>query len=480
MKILMTASELSPFASTGRLGRDVSALAYSLRRLKHEVSVVIPLHRSVRENARIKKTGVKFSVSVGNARYLTEIFETSAPDGTQVFLVARDEFFDRSGLYGNDSGDYQDNSARFIYFTKCALELARRMDPSPEVVHAHGWQTALSGIFARESKLAARTVFTPHGLEFQGNFWSYDFSLTNLPGEYFGAGGLEFYGSLNFLKSGLLFSDLVIMPSERFAAAAQTPTYGCGLEVVLREQSGKLYGIPDGHELENWAPETDAALPFKFGKKNPAARSGNLQPLEELMEWEPGAEATCVSFACASPGVDIFLASLDRLLAHNVRAVLFGDPGHENLRALETAIRKHQGRFTFVRDYPEETVRLALGAADFVVIPGPADPSSPWLLRAMAYGCAPIAHQCPGLFQFVTEFQPGSGSGNGFLFNLSTTDALIDACRKAIAAKSQEDSRIQIVKAAMAQDFSVGASALAHERIYAGLLGKSVTKRKAA
>jgi len=254
------------------------------------------------------------------------------------------------------------------------------------------------------------------------------------------------------------------------------------LEAVLREQSGKLYGIPDGHELEGWDPGEDTALPHKFGKKNPSARSGNSGPLEELMGWEQSAEATCVSFADASPGVDIFLASLDRLLAHNVRAVLFGDPGHENLRALETAIRKHKGRFTFLRECPEETARLALGAADFLVVPGPANPSSPWLLRAMAYGCAPIAHQCPGLFQFVSEFQPGAGNGvgNGFLFNLSTTDALIDACRKAIAAKSQDDGRIQIVKAAMSQDFSVSASALAHERIYAGLLGKSVPKRKAA
>ena len=149
MKILVASSELTPFARTGGLADAVAELTAELFRLGHEVSVVIPYYRSIREGkiAKSKKTRVKFNVQVGNAGIPVDVFETQTPEGVQVFLIARDEYFDRSGFYGVDGRDYQDNAARFVYFTKAAVELARRMNPSPEILLANGWQTALLPVF---------------------------------------------------------------------------------------------------------------------------------------------------------------------------------------------------------------------------------------------------------------------------------------------------------------------------------------------
>ena len=194
MKILVASSELAPLARTGGLADAVAELTAELSRLGHEVSVVIPYYRSIREEkaAKTKKTRVKFNVQVGNAGIPVDVFETQTPEGVQVFLIARDEYFDRSGFYGVDGRDYQDNAARFIYFTKAAVELAGRMNPAPEILLANGWQTALLPVFVAERRLPYRTVLTPHSLAFQGNFWSYDFGLTNLPGDYFSAHGVEY------------------------------------------------------------------------------------------------------------------------------------------------------------------------------------------------------------------------------------------------------------------------------------------------
>ncbi len=478
MKILMTASEMAPLAASGSLGTGVAVLARGLRALGHEVSVVLPLHRSARENASLKKTGVKFSVTVGSAKYATEIFETTAPDGTQVFLVARDEFFDRSGLYGNESGDYQDNSTRFVFFTKCVLELARRMDPAPEVVHAHGWQTALAGVFVREGRLPFRTVFTPHGLEYQGNFWSYDFALTNLPGEYFSAKGLEFFGSLNLLKSGILFSDVVVLPGERFVAAAQTPSQGCGLEVVLRENAAKLVGIPDGQELDDWDPALDQALASPFSLRKIKNRAGNAGKLAECLSWEPEAAATFVVFADASDGLDLVFDGLDRLLASGVRLALFGTPGKTIRRSAEIAARKHRGRFSWIEEFTEDEARLALGGADFLLVPGQANPLSSWLMRALVYGLIPVAFQSQGLFQLVVERR--QDSGNGYYFADASPDALVDACRKALDGTAKPADRAALIRACMEADFSAKASAKAHESLYLRLVGPTDSRKKAA
>jgi len=481
MNILMAASEMAPFVRTGALADSVSELATELQKLGNQVSVVIPYYRAVREAkvGRIRKTGVKFSVPVGPGRYSCEIFETKSPTGVQVFLVARDEYFDRSGLYGTDDRDYQDNAARFIFFTKCALELARRMEPELDILHTHSWETAVAPVLAKDQRLPFRTVLTPHALEYQGNFWSFDFGLTNLPGEYFSARGVEYFGSLNCLKGGLLYADAVIFPSERAAAASQTPAYGCGLDAVLRELQHKLAGIPGSANLEGWDPAQDEALAATFSRKNPAPRARNRAALWQALgqTGEPRKRLYLArTEASSGAGIDLLLESLDRLLASEASVVLAGPVPSAQTQALEVARRKHQGRFVYAAELEDRASRLALAAADFLLVPGPVEPQTTWLRRAIRYGAVPIALQCPGLFQLVRGWEPGRETGNGFVFQAATADALSDMCRFA-GRVLQDPATAQLLLArGLETDFSPEAEARGHVALYERLLGGQARK----
>ena len=364
MKILVASSELTPLARTGGLADAVAELTTELSRLGHEVSVVIPYYRSIREGkvAKTKKTRVKFNVQVGNAGIPVDVFETQTPEGVQVFLIARDEYFDRSGFYGVDGRDYQDNAARFIYFTKAAIELAGRMNPSPEILLANGWQTALLPVFVAERRLPYRTILTPQSLAFQGNFWSYDFALTNLPGDYFSAHGVEYYGSMNCLKGGILFANAVVLPSERFVWEAQTPEHGFGLENVLREHQHKLYGIPSSEQVKDWK------LPS--GESSDRQRSALLEAVG-LPADEPRAIFVAFSQSSEAKGLGILFPALDRLLADNVRLILLDAVPAEHITALEIAERKHRKRFVHISPADESLQRKALAGADVFLVPGP-------------------------------------------------------------------------------------------------------------
>ena len=450
-------------ASAGQIGSGVAALAAGLRALGHEVSAVIPRYRVDGNSAKPKKTGVKFAVPVGASRYPCEVFETRV-GGVQVFLVARDEFFDRSGLYGNEGGDYQDNAARFIFFSKAVAELARRMEPTPDIIHANGWQTALVPVFVREYGLPFKTVLTPYGLEYQGNFWSYDFGLTNLPGQYFSEKGLEFYGSMNFLKAGLLFAGAVVLPDERAVAAAKTPELGCGLEQVLREQARKLWGIPDGIATAGWDPAADEGLASRFGAKNFRGRSGNKPAAEKVFGWTgTGRSRDAIVFAGASGGLEILLGSLDRILAFGARVGGLGPVPDSARKAFEIARRKHSGCFSWKEEFGERDARDAMAGCEFLFVPGDSDPRSPWLSRGMRYGLVPVAAQCDGLGQFVSERR--AGTGNGFLFMKPTADAFVDACRKAFSA--EDLSAISAV--CLAREEAGHSSADTHADLYARL-----------
>ena len=464
MKILVASSEMTPFARTGGLADAVSDLTAELTRLGHEVSVAIPYYRAIREGkiAKTKKARLRFNVQIGNAGIPSEVFETKTPEGVQVFLVARDEYFDRSGFYGVDGRDYQDNAARFIYFTKCVVELAGKMDPAPQILYANGWQTALLPVFVSERRLPFRTVLAPHTLAYQGNFWSYDFGLTNLPGDYFSAHGVEYYGSMNCLKGGILFADAVVLPGERYVSEAQTPEHGYGLENVLREHQHKLYGIPSSAELKDWKPGA--------GENFEKSRAAFLEAVGMAPE-APRAVFVAFSDSSEGKGLDLLFSSLDRLLADNVRLVLVGPVQAENITALEIAERKHRGRFAHVLEADEGFAHKALAGADVFLVPGPVEPEAIWLRRAMLSGAIPLAAQCPGLFQFVHDWEQTRGEGNGFVFYARTADGLLDGCRKTLRVIDDATNREMLRKRCLSADFSLEAGVRAHVDLFERLLG---------
>ena len=241
----------------------LEALPRELRARGHEIGIVLPFYREIRENESVqhKDTGVTVDVRVGAKNYVAEFLSGRTAGGVQVFYVRCDEFFDRAGIYGEHGVAYEDNAARFIFFSKAALELARRLTPSPQILHVHDWAAALVPVLVREGQLPFRTVLTIHHLAEQGSFWGLDFSLTNLPERYFTLRGIEYFGRMNLLKGGILFADRITTVSERYRREMLTPEGGCGLDPVLRENAHRLTGILNGADYARWNPATDALLP---------------------------------------------------------------------------------------------------------------------------------------------------------------------------------------------------------------------------
>jgi starch synthase len=463
MKIVMLASEMAPVASSGAMGVAISRLAAGLRAAGHEVLVILPLYRSAREELRIKRTRQKFSVPVGPAMMGCEMFSATAPCGTPLLLVGRDEFFDRSGLYGNESGDYQDNAARFVFFVKAALQAVKKMSGPPDIVHAHGWQAALAGVFNREDSCGAPIVLTPHGLEFQGNFWSYDFALTNLPGRYFSTAGLEFYGSMNFLKAGLLFSDAVILPDERFAALAATPAEGCGLESVFREIAGRVWGIPDGVALDGWNPAEDSSISSTFDADTLVRRTANRSALGKRFGFHPESPVFAVLSAMTA-GTGALFPAMDRLVPSGASFVMLGPPEDARRMEYEVAKRHHAAGFAAIEDMTDNDAREVLAGCDYILVPTALRHAQPWLQRALRYGAIPVARRCHGLPQFVCESGPNA---NGFLFGADSTEALLGGCRKALhacARPAPRETRMQSSVTVSTRD-----PAAAHKELYKSL-----------
>lgn len=458
MKILIAASEFAPFAQTGDFAGYVERLAAATAAAGNETTVVLPLYRCIREGriAGLKRGKLRLSIELGANRVSAEVWEASGPGGVRLIFLERDELFDRTGLYGMDGRDYQDNAARFIFFSKAVVELARR--ESPDVVHALGWQAALVPVFARDQRLEIPTVLSPVSLEYQGHFWSHDFALTNLSGEWF-PNVLEFYGSMNFLKAGIACANSVVLPGALNLAAMQTPEHGCGLENLLRQNAAKLEGIAPGVDLP--AP---AALSTK---EKTAAR--------EALFKSAGKTARAVFVAHAGStgedGLGHLCEALSRLPMGEVLVALVGAAPESQRQTIQIALRRRAGGMVhFPEPTPAEQERL-LQAADFIVVPGALQPGCAFFRLALRAGIVPVVEQCAGLQELVRDFDPVTGQGNGLVYYRHSVEALIDAILR--AGELPPATKSLLVERNRARDFSWASTAKALDRLYSRLPGRA-------
>src|SRR6266481_3736596 len=187
MRILMITAEGPPLQRAGALIDVMDALPNAVRARGHDVSVVLPFYREIKENRAFKKkdSGIPVDVGVGDKVYTARYLEGRSASGAQLFLIRCDEFFDRPGIYGERGKPYEDNAARFTFFCKAALELARRLTPQLETLHVHDWAAALVPVFVYAQGLPFKTVLTIHHVADQGSFWDFVSGLKNFPNRFF-------------------------------------------------------------------------------------------------------------------------------------------------------------------------------------------------------------------------------------------------------------------------------------------------------
>ena len=474
----MISAEGPPLARATALVDVLEALPRELRARKHEVGIVMPYYREVRENGGFvtRDTGITVDVTVGQENHVAEFLEGRTAGGVQTFFVRCDEFFDRAGLYGEHGTPYEDNAARFIFFAKAALELARRMAPTPQILHVHDWASALIPVLIHHQQLPFATVLTIHHLAEQGSFWGLDFDLTNLPEKYFKPRGVEFFGRLNLLKSGVVFADKITTVSERYRREMLKPNGGLGLDIVLREHAHRLVGILNGADYERWNPETDYLLPRQFG---PGYLEGKAICRDLLLDGLALAPAPAgpvfgmVTRLVPEKGFDLLMPLLDRLLSDDVRLIILGegDPGYET--ALAIAARKYPGRFAYRRTYDEALAHLIEAGADVTLIPSRIEPSGLSAMYSLKYGALPVARVTGGIQEILEDYDPTLDSGYGFLCYESTPDAFWDSIKRSREIFQDQALWQTLVERAMSRDFSWSEAAARYESLYTELTGAS-------
>jgi starch synthase len=479
LHVVMLAAEAAPLVKAGGLADVVGALPPELEALGFRVSVIIPHYR------RIQTSGSEIE-AVDTKSLPFEVGRVRLQRGGDVYLVGGDRFFDREGIYVDPATgqDYPDQAGRWIYFQRSALDFMDRCLPEADVIHCHDHQTALIPAYLRrgyhQNFAAARTVLTIHNLGYQGVFPAATMAAAGFdPGELFPLSPFEFFGQMNFMKTGLVLADAVTTVSEGYAREIQAgPEYGFGLEGVLAARSDPPIGILNGIDVTVWNPESDPYVPATYSRDDRRGKQTNKKAILQEFGLDPTDNApllAMISRIDSQKGFDLVLEVLGALLERDVRFVLLGQ-GNKAIEARLAAIAsRYPGRAGLRFGYDNARAHRIEAGADIFLMPSRYEPCGLNQMYSMRYGTVPVVRATGGLADTVQEFDPSSGKGQGFRFEPYSARAFMDAVERALRCWENAGLWQRIVENGMALDFSWSRSAERYAQLYYKLKGRKNT-----
>lgn len=484
MRILLASSEVHPYSKTGGLADMVSGLAKWLARRGHQVAVVTPLYTGIRERfPEIHEVGWEVVLPLGAEAQAAGIFMVDAGPNLRVYFV-ENEFYHRSAPYQERGVDYPDNAERFIFFSKVVAHLARDLPVRPEIVHVHDWQGAMAALFIWHQRWregwsnAPRVCLTIHNLAYQGLFEAGKFALTNLPWDYFNPEGVEFYGQLNCLKAGLVYSDFITTVSPQYAQEITTPEFGCGLEGVLQKRRHRLVGILNGVDYEEWNPECDPILEHHFSTRNLRGKTAQKRLLQEELGLPCTPEVPLfgiVTRLAAQKGLDILLAALAEVLpATEMQFAVVGSGSQAIQNAFMRLARVFPRKLAACHAFDNALSHKMMAGCDFFVVPSAFEPCGLNQMYAQRYGAIPIVRRTGGLHDTVIDITENPNNPTGIKFSEYSARALVHAIHKAVALYQSRPLLRRYRLNAMRADFSWERAVTAYESVYSALLSSAL------
>jgi len=468
VKVFFVASEALQYVKTGGLGDVTGSLPSALHRLGADVSLVLPFYATVQARNYPLERVMTSTLTMGGRTLPFTVLRHH-----QTLFIQQDEFFLRDGLYGTREGDYPDNWLRFAFFSRAALETIIALGGA-DVIHVHDWQTALLPLYLHvfHPDCHEKTLLTIHNMAYQGIFSPEVLLDIGLPESVFTQDGLEYFGNVNYLKSGIVWADRINTVSPSYAREILTDTYGFGLQGILATRGDRLSGILNGVDYSYWDPSTDAALRHVYSATSLTERDQNKNLLlqEARLDTIPDrALFVMVSRLVAQKGMDLVLSVFDEMMSLPITLIVLGTGDTELEAALEGKTASHRGRFALVKRFDEGLAHRMYAGSDYFLMPSRFEPCGLSQMIALRYGSVPVVRRTGGLKDTVQDIHSKTGTGNGISFDDATPSEFLDAVRRAVRLYTDGDAFRRIQLTGMMYDYSWQSSAHDYMKLYTSM-----------
>lgn len=476
MKIAMVSYEVYPFAKVGGLADVVGALPKYLEKQNVSVDIYMPFHKKVKENAEkncwnIEKITSNVEVQVVKTEERFDIYKTILPGSrsVNVFFIANEYYFSAEEVYKGP-----DLAEQAIYFSCAVIEAIRKLNFDYDIIHVNDWQTALIPVYLKSifrddpqiSRMAS--VLSIHNLGYQGIYEPEYIRFAGLPEYLFNIDGLEFYGKINFLKGGIIFSDIINTVSPTYAQEIQTKEYGEKLDGVLRARSADLYGILNGIDYDEYNPATDKRIFVNYNLSTVEKKKENKKLLQKELGL-PERDVPMIGMInrlVDQKGLDIMAEIMDYVSLFDLQFVLLGTGDEKYEQMFKDLGTKYPEKYSVNLKFDIVLAQKIYAGADMFLMPSRYEPCGLGQMYSLRYGTIPIVRYTGGLADTVKEYNQETGQGNGFGFKEYDSAYLLKAIAKALYFYTRPEDWKKIVENAMTMDVSWENSAKEYVKLY--------------
>jgi len=475
MRLCFISSEVFPFSKTGGLADVSGALPKALAKKGVDVCVLTPKYKSV--NKFDLKELYRASLKIGSRSEEYTLYEYKNSNNHLIYyFIGNDHYFNRDNLYGEGTQDYIDNAERFSLFSYAALDILKKMDFQPDIIHTNDWQSALVNIYLKlyykndDFFKNSNTILTIHNIGYQGIFDKNKMQTLNLPWDIFNIDGIEFYNQINLLKGGIIFADAVTTVSKTYSQEIQTEEYGARLDGVLKKFSYKLSGIVNGLDYDVWNPKTDKFIKFPYDENNISGKYENKKALQKelKLDYTNVPLFGMVSRLASQKGVDLATAAIEKILKKYTDAefAILGTGDKELEKKLKEMAKKYKKKIAAIIGFDEGLAHRIYAGSDFFMMPSKYEPCGLGQMIAYRYGAIPIVRATGGLKDTVENYDMVSQKGSGFVFEKYDSSELFETVLKAKALFSRKNEIESLVKKVMRFDYSWDNQATEYIKLY--------------
>ncbi|USN53429.1 MAG: glycogen synthase [Candidatus Nomurabacteria bacterium] len=438
LRIMNVAAEVAPYAKTGGLADVVHALPKELVHQGHSVSIIMPCYGFMKKQ-NIPMTEVdRFRISVGSKNFGATIYQTEFSPGLTIYFVANHELFGRSRLYG-----YPNDNTRFMFFCKAVVRFIKEMNNRPHVVHCHDWHTGLIPNYLKQkfnhdpSLRSIATLYTIHNLPFQfGSDWwkvppKQQDDGRGVPPET----PTKKLNRVNFAKRALLNADIINTVSERYAEEILTPEFGQDLDGILRRREEDVYGIVNGIDYTVYNPVYDKNIPVNYDWNQLDKKQLNKNALQRKVGLEQKADIPLIGVVnrlSEQKGFNLLREIAYVLVKLPLQLVIVGSGHPDYVRFFKRLAKKYPKRIGFYSPFTEELASLTYAGSDMFLMPSRYEPCGISQMISLRYGSIPIVRETGGLSDTITNFNPKTQKGIGFVFSGYTKEDFLIAIVRAL------------------------------------------------
>lgn len=153
-KVLYISQEIFPYLPETDISVVSRNLPQAIQERGNEVRIFMPRYGLINERRNqlhevIRLSGINMIINDNDHPLIIKVASIQSAR-MQVYFIDNDDFFKRKTKYDIKAKQENDNDERAIFFVRGALEAIKKLRWIPDVIHCHGWFTALAAVYLKK------------------------------------------------------------------------------------------------------------------------------------------------------------------------------------------------------------------------------------------------------------------------------------------------------------------------------------------